>query len=155
MIGARLFALPYSTMLKCEHHFPCLHHIHMDYDPRLVINGRNIIYIYRKKPRDTHKILNFFKNLFLHIIRHFPPYPIRPMFQWLPMPYQHVSIYNPTLELRAYLCHCWIHNHAFKLPYVNCMNINRWIVIRRSNISGKNYVTKKVFIFEVLKGMYF
>ncbi len=52
--------------------------------------------------------------------------------------------------------HRWIHNHAFILPNINYRNIIRCIIIKNTNISGKNFITKKVFIFELtLKGLYF
>jgi hypothetical protein len=39
-------------------------------------------------------------------------------------------------------------------PNINYGNIIRRIIIKRINISGKNFVTKKLFLFEVLKGLY-
>ncbi len=42
--------------------------------------------------------------------------------------------------------HYWIHNHALILPNINCKNIIRWIITKRSNVSGKSSITIKVFI---------
>jgi hypothetical protein len=48
-------------------------------------------------------------------------------------------------------CHFSIHNCVFKLFNMTHRNIIKWIIIKRSNINGKNFVITEVLIFEFLR----
>jgi hypothetical protein len=59
----------FYNMLKCQkdrHLIPCLHHIHVNINIRLIINHSNFVCIEKEEPWTNHNNLNFLQNLFIN-----------------------------------------------------------------------------------------
>jgi hypothetical protein len=56
--------------------------------------------------------------------------------EWLPMPYQHVSIYNPTLEPKAYLCLQFMSRSHIALEQLTHQNLTQ---IQPIKVLFRNY----------------